>query len=376
MSKLLELFNQAKPIIELQSSFTTFRVTSGVWKNRFWISISMIVVLLGTFLTLNHLMATFDSEINMNIMMSSLAFIGISQYPLKLLCGLIKRETFYKSLEEIENSYFAQEDDEELNKISEKHLVNGLKVWNLVFIWIIRLFTVGIILISLQFRFTKTIGLIMDLSFLPKDSIFWNEIAYFFQFLVLLILALCSGTADMTAIFIGLDIMASLDTLYDYICLINEKIKTDVDFFKIILKRHCKVIDKINLLNEAVYQISFIQMIVSTLGLLLIFVFIRKETMQISGYTSCFCTMLQILPLCVFGEMIKIKTEKLSNAFYDVNWYELSLKDQKTFLNILGMAQRQYVLKAAGMYTVDIYAFYRIVKLALSYCAILYALSK
>ncbi|GAB0099559.1 Odorant receptor [Sergentomyia squamirostris] len=74
--------------------------------------------------------------------------------------------------------------------------------------------------------------------------------------------------------------------------------------------------------------------------------------------------------------MIKIKSEKLSEAFYDVNWYNLNLKDQKTFLIILGMTQRQYGLKAAGMYVVDIYAFIQIMKAAVSYCAILYTLSK
>ncbi|GAB0099562.1 hypothetical protein DMENIID0001_154450 [Sergentomyia squamirostris] len=180
----------------------------------------------------------------------------------------------------------------------------------------------------------------------------------------------------MTTIFIGLEIMASLDILNDYIKLLNEKIKTNSNFFKTILKRHCKVINQINLLNEAVYEISFIQMIISTLILILIFVFIRKDTTQISAYTTCLCGMTQIFILCIFGEMIKIKSEKLSDAFYEVNWYELSLKDQRTFLIILGMAQRKYGLKAAGMYNVDIYAFVKIVKLAVSYCAILYTLSK
>ncbi|GAB0097198.1 Odorant receptor [Sergentomyia squamirostris] len=300
----------------------------------------------------------------------------MSQYPLKSLCGMIQRKIFYKSLGEIEESYSVQEDDEELNNISENHLVNALKIWKLVFIWMIRLFTVAVILINLQFRLTESIGLVMDWSFLPEDSMFWNEIPYLFQFIIIQITGLCSATVDMTTIFIGLDIMASLDILNDYIHLINEKIKNDPDFWRIILKRHCKVIEKINLLNEAVYQISFIQMIVSTLGLLLIFVFIRQEAMQIYGYITCLSAMLQVFPLCVFGEMIKIKTEKLSESFYEVNWYELSLKDQKTYLIILGMAQRQYGLKAAGMYTVDIYAFYKILKLALSYCAVLYTLSK
>ncbi|GAB0099560.1 Odorant receptor [Sergentomyia squamirostris] len=309
-------------------------------------------------------------------MMSILLGIGITQYPLKSFCGMIKRKTFYKSLEEIEESYRDEEDDEELNRIAEKHLIDGLRIWKHAYIWLIRLFAVGGFIACLHFRVSKAIGLVMDWSFLPDDSIFWNEISYFFQFIIILTAAFSCVTADMTTLYIGQEIMASLDILTDYIKLINEKIKTNPNVWKIILKRHCKLIEKINLLNEAVYEISFIQIVITTLELLLVFVFIRKETTEISGYTSCLCMMLQVFPLCVFGEMIKIKSEKLSEAFYEVNWYELSLKDQKTFLIILGMAQRQYGLKAAGMYNVDIYAFIKIVKLAVSYCAILYTLSK
>ncbi|GAB0087012.1 Odorant receptor [Sergentomyia squamirostris] len=292
------------------------------------------------------------------------------------MCGVIKRKTFYKSLVEIKDSYYAQEDDEELNEISVKHLVKSLTFWRLVYTWMIRAFTIGTILICLQFRFTKTIGLVMDWSFLPTDSIFWDEIPHFLQFTMIQITGLYIAKSDMTVIFIGLQIIADLNILDDYIKLTIEKIKTNPNYLKTILKRHCKVIDKINLLNEAVSELSFIQIIISTFALLVIFVFIRKDTTQITGYTTCLCAMLQFVPLCLFGEIIKIKTEQLSEAFYEVNWYELKLKDQKTFLLILGMAQRQYGLKAAGMYNVNIYAFIQIVKLAISYCAILYTLSK
>ncbi|GAB0100571.1 Odorant receptor [Sergentomyia squamirostris] len=376
MSKLLELFNEAKPLIELQVSFATFRVTSGLWKNRFLITMSMIITLLGMFLMSKHLIAAFDGEINMNILISAIACIAFSQYPLKSFFRMVKRKTFYKFLEETEESYRDQEDDKELNKICEKHLGNSSKIWKLLSIWIIRIFIVCTLLACLNFRFSKQIGLIMDWSFLPEDWIFWNEIPYILEFLIILTAAISGVIADMTTFFIGLEIMASLDILTDYIKLLNEKIKTDPAFFKTILKRHCKVIDNINLLNEAVSEVCFIQMIISTLVLLMMFVLIRKETLEISGYTSCLCVISQIFPLCVFGEMIKIKSEKLSEAFYEVNWYDLSLKDQKIFLIILGMAQRQYGLKAAGMYNVDIYTFIQIVKVAVSYCAILYTLSK
>ncbi|GAB0099557.1 hypothetical protein DMENIID0001_154390 [Sergentomyia squamirostris] len=67
-------------------------------------------------------------------MITTLISIFLScQYPLKSFCGLIKRKTFDKGLEEIQKSYCDLEDDKELNRTSEKHLVNVLKIWKLVY---------------------------------------------------------------------------------------------------------------------------------------------------------------------------------------------------------------------------------------------------
>ncbi|XP_055685253.1 odorant receptor 13a-like [Lutzomyia longipalpis] len=63
------------------------------------------------------------------------------------------------------------------------------------------------------------------------------------------------------------------------------------------------------------------------------------------------------LHICILGEFIRLKSENLSDTLYQTNWYELSLKDQKIFLTTLGMTQRVYGLKAAGMYDVNLYTF-------------------
>ncbi|GAB0099552.1 Odorant receptor [Sergentomyia squamirostris] len=375
MVNLTELFNEAKPQIELEASFATFRVTSGPWKHRLRILLAMTMVLFCSSRTLKYLATNFAGEINMNIVMSALVAVSLNQFPLKTISGFLRRKTFYKCLEDIEKSYQVVDDDEELRKISEKYLVLSLKIRKLVKKGFHYIFVIAITLITLQFRLDKSIGLVMDWKFLPSGSTIWNEVPYFLQFLTLLTPAVTYPTADMPAMFIGFQVMASLDILNDYIKLLNEKIKTDPKYLKTILKRHCNVIDSMNQMNEAVNEISFIQMIISTLAMLLAFVYIRKEVMELSGYFTGLSGMIQIFPVCVFGEMIKIKTEKLSTTMYLTDWYELSLKDQKTFLIIQGMSQKQYGVKAAGLYDVNIYAFIQIVKVSISYCAMLYTLS-
>ncbi|GAB0099591.1 Odorant receptor [Sergentomyia squamirostris] len=308
-------------------------------------------------------------------MMSALASIGFCQLPLKSMCGMIKRKIFYKSLTEIEESFCDQEDDEELSQIAEKHLVNGVKIWKLITTWIIGFFRLGVTLVCLHLRFSETDGFVMDWSFLPDNSRLWLEMAYFLQFIGILVTSQSGIIVDMTTVLIGLQLIATLNVLNDYIRLINEKIKPIPNYLKTILEHHCNVVKRMNLLNEAVYEMSFVQIVISTLVLLFIFVLLRKDSSDIFAIISCLGVMSQIFALCAFGEIIKINTEKLSEAFYEVNWYEMSVKDQKTFLIILGMAQRKYGLKAAGMYVVDIYAFIQIVKLAFTYCAILYTVS-
>ncbi|XP_055691283.1 uncharacterized protein LOC129794552 [Lutzomyia longipalpis] len=106
-----------------------------------------------------------------------------------------------------------------------------------------------------------------------------------------------------------------------------------------------------------------------------------KKSMKIfniglGNYLMIICGGGLALPLCVLGEFIRVKTDKLSDTFYLTNWYDLSLKDQKTFLIVLGMVQREYGLKAAGMYDVNLYTFVQIFKIAFSYCAVLYSLSQ
>ncbi|XP_059616104.1 odorant receptor 33b-like [Phlebotomus argentipes] len=90
----------------------------------------------------------------------------------------------------------------------------------------------------------------------------------------------------------------------------------------------------------------------------------------------CTSGIFQILLLCLFGELLKMKTERLSEILYLTNWYELHAKDQKAFLLVLAMSQKDFGLRAAGMYDVNLNAFVQIMKLAMSYCAILHSLSK
>uniref|UniRef100_A0A3F2ZD70 Uncharacterized protein n=1 Tax=Lutzomyia longipalpis TaxID=7200 RepID=A0A3F2ZD70_LUTLO len=168
---------------------------------------------------------------------------------------------------------------------------------------------------------------------------------------------------DTGILYLGLQIIAELNILTDYMKLLNEKIKTDPKFLKKIIKRHCSIIENNNLLNEIISETSSMQLIFSFIALLFRFTFLIKYTTRMGNYLISLGGGGLGLPICILGEFLKVKTDKLSDTFYLTNWYDLSLKDQKTFLIVLGMAQREYGLKAAGMYDVNLYTFVQSLRL-------------
>ncbi|XP_055692258.1 odorant receptor 4-like [Lutzomyia longipalpis] len=192
------------------------------------------------------------------------------------------------------------------------------------------------------------------------------------QLMVLLSAAINSVFYDSIIGLIGLELMANLDVIHDYILNYRDRIQDDPQFLPTVLKRYCKVIKHINIFNDTFNIVIFFRLFMSLLlNLTGIFV-IRENIDDIPIYFAQLCIIFQILIPCLFCEIIVNKTERISAVLYQTNWYDLGVKDQKAFILALGMTQRNYGMKAAGMYDVNIYTFIQIIKLAISYCALLY----
>uniref|UniRef100_A0A240SXW1 Odorant receptor n=2 Tax=Lutzomyia longipalpis TaxID=7200 RepID=A0A240SXW1_LUTLO len=191
-------------------------------------------------------------------------------------------------------------------------------------------------------------------SFLRKEAL------HVLQGAMLCVTAFATISLDLGITFMGLQIIAQLNILNDYKKLMNDKIKTDPKFLNKIIQKHCSVIENVNLLSEITSETSFLQLILTCVAMLFGFTFSIKYTMDLANYIMIICGAALSLPICILGEFIRLKSEELSKTLYLTNWYELSLKDQKMFLIVLGMAQREYGLKAAGMYDVNLYTFVQV----------------
>uniref|UniRef100_A0A7G3ALH4 Odorant receptor n=1 Tax=Lutzomyia longipalpis TaxID=7200 RepID=A0A7G3ALH4_LUTLO len=359
-SKQLRMFNQEKGFIDFELSATTFRVTSGSWRNRILIAILGAQAFIVPVFLVRHLREALKNGLDLNLLLTVLFSFGYVQIILKVICALLKRRYFVKLFAWIELLYREQEADADLALILEKHLVDSLNVWKLLLRCGVISLASAAIVICVKMRLDPKLGITMNIPYLPSNHGLQKELAYLLQLIFMLTTSAYIILIDLSIIFLGLQIMAALSILNDYIRILDGMIKKYPDYLQTILKRHCDVIQNIHWLNKTVKEMSLAQFLCSTFILLLMFLFVRKEQNQFAAYVLCFCGLIQIIALCLFGEFIRIKTERLSTALYLTMWYELSLKDQKIFLIILGMAQREYCLKAAGMYNINVYSFLQV----------------
>uniref|UniRef100_A0A240SXT8 Odorant receptor n=1 Tax=Lutzomyia longipalpis TaxID=7200 RepID=A0A240SXT8_LUTLO len=376
MSRHLQEFITAKPLIDFLIALLTLDVFSGTLRNRLKIIFLTISNVLFIFLLFFHVKNTIRSEINTNFMWTFLLWNNISVFLIVMILNAFKRNKFHLLMQSIQKLFEEEKEDEELDEILQKNLEYSMKVFNFLNRWIIHIGLGLAIMGGINFRLNRNFGLIIEFPYFESDNFLWRESQYILQTAFGFVTSYTVMSISVGFIFLGLLVMAEINILTDYMKLLNEKIKTDPKFLSKMIKRHCSVIENLNLLSDILSDTSFLHLFASCATFMFGFSFIMKYPEEFLNYLLILAATMLSLHICILGEFIGLKSENLSETLYLINWYELSLKDQKSFLIILGMAQREYGLKAAGMYDVNLYTFVQISKIAFSYCAILYSLSQ
>lgn len=200
----------------------------------------------------------------------------------------------------------------------------------------------------------------IKIPFLSKDWTYYKVLIFVVQLYLTVNAALVTVYMDMTVIFFGFEIIAALYTLYDYISYNMDKINENSDFLKIIILQHFDFIDKVKLFNKTLLYISLLHCSCSLLMTLFLSLYVRMNTQTIVGYFLIMCVLIQLLYPCLAGELIDTKAKKVSEIFYQTNWYDLSLKDQKSFLIVLGVIKNEYGFKAAEIFDINLCAFIQV----------------
>uniref|UniRef100_A0A7G3B9K8 Odorant receptor n=1 Tax=Lutzomyia longipalpis TaxID=7200 RepID=A0A7G3B9K8_LUTLO len=360
MTRHLQEFINTKSVIDFSIALSTLDVFSGPLKNRLKITFLTISNVSFLYLLFSHIKKSIGAQFDVNFMWTFLMWILLNNYLVIMILNAFKRKKFHRLMQNIQEMFEDQEDDEDLEGILANNLQFFLKTFFSIDRWEKRL---GFLLVStrcLIFRFNHDYGLIADFSLISWNNVLWREIQFMLQHSLFACISYTVLTMNLGITFMGLAVIAEINILNDYMKLLNEKIKTDQKFLRKIIKKHCSVIENVNLLNEIISESSFLQLFANCVVFLFGFSFLMKNPSTFINYSIVVTGTMLSLHICILGHFIKLKTDQLSDILYLTNWYELSLKDQKMFLIVLGMAQREYGLKAVGMYDVNLYTFVQV----------------
>uniref|UniRef100_A0A240SYF4 Odorant receptor n=1 Tax=Phlebotomus papatasi TaxID=29031 RepID=A0A240SYF4_PHLPP len=369
----LEIFNKLKSKLELGISIATFDVTTEPIWQRILIRITIFSNMLCFLSSALHIVNTFHGQFTGNLAMSLMICTASMQILCKTVILRYHRNNLLELLDKVQSLHNDFE-NKEINAIAEKNLTKFSNIWITCFKWG-KLF---VIVVAICFSTCNAIkgksGVIIQIPLIPNDFPYYTLIMVFMPFVFSTFAAVYVLSSDVSVAFFGFKIMAAADILYDYISANRDRIQEDAEFLRIITKRYCEVVDNIKLYNKVISVTNLVQFVTSALLSFATFSFIRLYIINPIGYILIWTILFQLFIPCVFGEFIKFKMERLSITLYLTNWYDLSLKDQKSSLLVLGMIQREYGLKAAGMYDVNIYTFIKIVKMAASWCTLIFTL--
>ncbi|GAB0090749.1 hypothetical protein DMENIID0001_055060 [Sergentomyia squamirostris] len=137
---------------------------------------------------------------------------------------------------------------------------------------------------------------------------------------------------------------------------------------------HRDVLKRLRVFQRIYFVLTFLQMISSFLLICLTTYMIRFHDIQVWAYGALICALMQIFFLCLIGDILFEKASTISESLYLTKWYEMGLEDQQRILIMIAMAQKPYGIKAAGLVDISFFTFIEIIKMSVSYCAILFTL--
>ncbi|XP_055691152.1 odorant receptor 85b-like [Lutzomyia longipalpis] len=264
-----------------------------------------------------------------------------------------------------------------MREIVEKNVHSALKQSKLIVMMYIMVFAMAPLGYMLTVIIREGFHAVIIIPFIPYDHPNARAIYYSVEFPYTLMAGLLSGIGDSTIIISGIHAMKAIDTINELIALMDNKEMANQcsNLLIVIHKKHAEIIKILSTLNEIMYSVSLIQLFTSTFMFLVLFTSARTQPMEIVFYLFMLCVVSQLFLLCAFGEVIFSKTEAIFTQLYLTKWYDMGLSNQRIILMMMRMAEQPYGLKAGGMYDINMYTFIQIVKMAISYCAIIITLA-
>ncbi|GAB0086974.1 hypothetical protein DMENIID0001_012150 [Sergentomyia squamirostris] len=228
---------------------------------------------------------------------------------------------------------------------------------------------------SLNFFITKET--IITIPYLPT-----SEYLY-----LLLVLQFSVSHAGLTAIFIfdmfvvviGVHIIFFSNIVQDAIKSLNNIVLMEDGTRNLlqIYKLHYEIIEKVKEFSDSVSLMFLFQISTSAILFVIFFYVIQEFFLDNLLYPMIIAALiLQLFITCFLCQIVEVKMEQIYDELCQTNWYDMTSVNKRNFLFCLQMAQRNYGIKAGGMYNVNMMMFIEILKLGFTYCAIMQTTSR
>ncbi|XP_059608005.1 odorant receptor 85b-like [Phlebotomus argentipes] len=303
--------------------------------------------------------------------------VGIVQMLIKSYISTYLHEHYMKLIAWMKSQYTEVKVQGLMREIVERNLHAAFKQSRMIILMYIGVFGMAPLGYMATVILRQGLHAVIIIPFISYDHPSAKLIYYSVEFPYTLLAGILSGVGDSTTIIAGIHIMKAVDTINDLIRLLDDKDKANQcpNILIVIYKKHSEIIKMLSTLNEIMYLISLIQLFTSTFMFLVLFTSARTQPMEMVFYLFQLCVISQLFLLCAFGEVIFSKTQVIFTQLYLTKWYDMSLSNQKAILMMMRMSEAPYGLKAGGMFDINMYTFIQIVKMAISYCAIIITLA-
>ncbi|XP_055845058.1 odorant receptor 7a-like [Episyrphus balteatus] len=140
---------------------------------------------------------------------------------------------------------------------------------------------------------------------------------------------------------------------------------------KACINDHRNIISLFDIIKPTVSRTVLVQLIITgALLCMTVFYYISFNHGSVSRLVATIFDMISILivslPICYFGNSLMEETEQLTTAIYNCNWTDQTLKFQKSLIIFMQRSQRENILTAGGLLTINLQTFIAIIRFSFS----------
>nr|XP_012219953.1 PREDICTED: odorant receptor 4-like [Linepithema humile] len=210
------------------------------------------------------------------------------------------------------------------------------------------------------------------------------EFLFIILFLLMITTSLTMAIINATILSLVLHVSGQIDIMCQEFSIVSKQISiynSSESPLKMLIKRHNRIIIFSDNIEKFFSFIALMQVVWNTLILCCIGIMIIISLYNEAGIialvkmsVSYFTVLLEIFILCFAGEYLSFQSESITDAAYNMLWYNMSSKQVKFIILIIMKSQSQLTITAGRFMNLSLETFTNIMKSSLSFMSVFHAM--